>query len=63
MDDFDNGAGIPDEELGGESAVSEGDLGEPIGGGADDEGEAEAAEAAAPAGRRSGGARARKSGG
>ena len=61
MDDFDNGAGIPDEELGGESAASDADLGEPVGGGAEDE--AEVAEAAAPAGRSSTPARARKSGG
>src|SRR5262245_63318619 len=53
-DDFDSGVGMPDDELGGGSAMT--DTGE-AGAGADDEGGGE------PAGRPSGGARARKSGG
>jgi hypothetical protein len=54
QDDFDNGMGLPDDELGGGSAMS--DMGEH---GAGHEGETEAP--GAPAGRPSGGARARKS--
>jgi hypothetical protein len=53
QDDFDNGMGLPDDELGGGSAMT--DTGEHRAG---HEGEAEAP--TAPAGRPSGGARARK---
>src|SRR5262245_63223999 len=54
-DDFDSGVGMPDDELTGGSAMT--DTGDAGAGGADDEGGGE------PTGRRSGGARARKSGG
>src|SRR5262249_29495140 len=58
QDDFDNGMEVPDDELAGESAASE-DLGDL--GGAEGEGRAEGGAGSAPAGRPSGGARARKS--
>ena len=58
QDDFDSGMGIPDDELAGESAMSEGDAL----GGHDGEVELEAPENE-PVGRASGGARALSSGG
>jgi adenylate kinase len=57
QDDFDSGMGIPDDELAGESATSEGDA---LGGHDDIELEAPDGE---PVGRASGGARAMSSGG
>ena len=57
-DDFDSGMGIPDDELAGESAMSEGDAL----GGHDGDVELEAPEGE-PVGRASGGARAMASGG
>ncbi len=56
-DDFDSGMGIPDDELAGESAVTEGDA---TLGGLEHEGELDAPEGGL-SGRASGGARARKS--
>jgi len=56
-DDFDSGMGIPDDELAGESAMSEGDTL----GGSDGDVELEAPERE-PVGRASGGARAMSSG-
>ena len=58
QDDFDSGMGIPDDELAGESAMSEGDAL----GGHDGDVELEAPESE-PVGRASGGARAMSSGG
>jgi hypothetical protein len=58
QDDFDSGMGIPDDELAGESAMSEGDAL----GGHDGDAELEAPEGE-PVGRASGGARAMASGG
>src|SRR4051812_26608120 len=58
QDDFDNGMGIPDDELAGESAMSEGDAL----GGHDGDVELEAPDSE-PVGRASGGARAMSSGG
>ena len=58
QDDFDSGMGIPDDELAGESAISEGDAL----GGHDGDVELEAPESE-PVGRASGGARAMSSGG
>ena len=58
QDDFDSGMGIPDDELAGESAMSEGDAL----GGHDGDVELEAPEGE-PVGRASGGARAMSSGG
>jgi hypothetical protein len=58
QDDFDNGMGIPDDELAGESAMSEGDAL----GGHDGDVDLEAPESE-PVGRASGGARAMSSGG
>jgi hypothetical protein len=57
QDDFDSGMGIPDDELAGESAMSEGDVG-----GHDGDVELDAPEGE-PVGRASGGARAIASGG
>ena len=57
QDDFDSGMGIPDDELAGDSAMSEGDA---LGGHEDVELEAPESE---PVGRASGGARAMASGG
>ena len=56
-DDFGSGMGIPDDELAGESAISEGDA---TLGGLEHEGELDAPEGGL-SGRASGGARARKS--
>lgn len=56
-DDFDSGMGIPDDELAGESAMSDGD----VLGGADGDVELEAPDSE-PVGRASGGARAISSG-
>jgi hypothetical protein len=58
QDDFDSGMGIPDDELAGESSMSEGDAL----GGHDGDVELEAPESE-PVGRASGGARAMASGG
>ena len=58
QDDFDSGMGIPDDELAGESAMSEGDAL----GGHDGDVELDAPESE-PVGRASGGARAMASGG
>jgi len=57
QDEFDSGMGIPDDELAGESAATEGDA---LGG--DDDVELEAPDSE-PVGRASGGARAMSSGG
>ena len=55
-DDFDGGMGIPDDELGG--GAGEGEMGDAAAGGGDMEGEEAGG---GDTGRRSGGARARKS--